>query len=37
MARLLGYAYGIETNRLGGDVPIPEGAPVPGPDVEVVR
>ncbi len=33
MARLRGYAYGMETNRQGGDVPIPEGAPAPGPDV----
>jgi len=33
MARLRGYAYGMEANRRGGDVPKPQGAPLPGPDV----
>lgn len=37
MARFRGYAYGMEANRQGGDVPTPEGAPPPGPDDEDFR
>jgi hypothetical protein len=32
MTRFRGFAYGMEVNRMGGDVPRPEGAPEPGPD-----